>query len=660
METATAPLFGRGQALHRAGRLVEARDCYNAVLLQSPQHFDALHQLGTVYAQMGEPALAVPVLERAVKLNPANDVAVFVLGAVLSDCGRFADAIVQLDKAIALDPRFAEAHYSRGLSLNALERFVEALASYDKAIAANPRFALAHNNRGSVLSTLKRFEEAVASFDAALALDPRYEIALINRGRALKELERPGEAAESYRRAIALNPNSADAHHELGVVLGDLERHEEALLSLDRAIELRPDFATAFYHRGLALTELERLEDALASYDSAAALDPRDADALNNHGHMLTRLNRVEDALASFDRAIALDPGDPDAHNNRGHLLSQLNRVDDALASYEEAIALRSDYAEAQFNRSLSLLSVGRLSEGFEAYQWRWKQSAAPHGMAILPAPLWDGGSLEGKSIVVYCEQGYGDSLHFVRYVGLLTHLAASVTLVAPSPLVSLFQSIPGVEVRSTYEYLTCDCHIPLMCLPRLLGTTLETIPGDTPYLFADREKLDHWSERLAGEPPALKVGLVWAGDSRKHNPGANAVDRRRSLRLQQFAPIASIEGVRFFSLQKGEPAEQAANPPPGMSLIDLTAELADFSDTAALVANLDVVITVDTSVAHLAGALAKPVWILSRFDGCWRWLNGREDSPWYPTARLFHQQAPGAWDEVIDRVRQELAAITT
>lgn len=235
--------------------------------------------------------------------------------------------------------------------------------------------------------------------------------------------------------------------------------------------------------------------------------------------------------------------------------------------------------------------------------------------------------------------------------------MAARVAVLAEQPLASLIRSIPGIEVLTACEG-EYDYHSPLMCLPRLFGTTLETIPADVPYLAADPKKVARWAERLSEYEGRTKVGLVWAGNSRKHDPDANAIDRRRSVTLQQFAPLAGIANIQFVSLQKGEPSTQALQPPNGMQLVDMTSDLQDFEDTAALITNLDLIITVDTSVAHLAGALAKPVWVLSRFDGCWRWLNGREDSPWYPTARLFHQKTPGAWDEVIARIAAELVKL--
>jgi hypothetical protein len=271
--------------------------------------------------------------------------------------------------------------------------------------------------------------------------------------------------------------------------------------------------------------------------------------------------------------------------------------------------------------------------------------------------PAWEGQELTGKSILVWGEQGFGDHLQFSRYVAWVARMAARTALVTEPALLALFQrSFPGVEVRAgVADEAGFDVQAALMDLPRAFGTTLETIPAEIPYLAANPTDVAGWAERLAGHS-GRKVGLVWAGDTHAGRAAGAAVDRRRSLRLAQFAPLAAVQGVTFVSLQKGEPAAQAADPPHGVSLLDLTSGLRDFSDTAALIENLDLVIAVDTAVAHLAGALGKPVWILSRHEGDWRWLNGREDSPWYPTARLFHQRAAGAWDEVIGRVATALA----
>jgi Tfp pilus assembly protein PilF len=512
--------------------------------------------------------------------------------------------------------------------------------------------------QGLELHRVGRLEEARACYKKVLQRDPKHSGALHLLGVMSVTQGQTELGATLLRRAVAADRAAAGAHSHLGAALVDLGRPMEALASLDRALSLQPNLASAHYNRGLAFTALERHGEALASYDLAARLDPRHAKAIANRGGALHALERPQEALASLDAAVALDPGLATAHYSRGVVLRDLKRHGEAVAANDRAIGLRPDYADAHFNRSLGLLTLGDLRAGFEAYRWRWERPEAPHCMSLLPFPLWEGESLAGKSIVVYCEQGFGDSLHFVRYLRPLSKLAGRVALIAPAPLVSLFRSIPGISVTSEFDGTPCDYHLPLLCLPRLFGTTLETIPGEVPYLAPDAAKVRDWASRLAHWSAAPKVGLVWAGEARIHNPLANAVDRRRSMRLTQLAPLARASCARFFSLQKGAPASQAPSPPEGMDLVDFTSELHDFEDTAALVENLDLVITVDTSVAHLVGALAKPVWILSRFDGCWRWLNDREDSPWYPTARVFHQRAPGAWDEVVERVAGELAGL--
>ena len=432
------------------------------------------------------------------------------------------------------------------------------------------------------------------------------------------------EAALSFERAIALRPDLPDAHANHAKVLNDLKRSDEALASADRAIVLQPDFAAAHNHRALALFDLRRLDE----------------------------------ALAAADHAIALDPDYPEAHNSRAITLFDLRRLEEAVASCERAIAIRPDFAAAHLNRATSLLSLGDLRQGFEEYRWRWQVNGFQPAIARL-RPAWEGQDLTGKSILVYGEQGFGDHLQFSRFVPRVAAMARRTALVTEPALVALFRrSYPGVEVSAAVDdEAAFDFQVALMDLPSAFGTTLATIPTKVPYLAADPERAAEWVKRLSGRD-GLKVGLVWAGDTHAGRPAGAAVDRRRSLRLDQFAPLAAIDGVTFVSLQKGEPSAQSASPPPGLRLIDLTGDLRDFSDTAALIEALDLVIAVDTAVAHLAGALAKPVWILSRYEGDWRWLNGREDSPWYPTARLFHQRAAGAWDEVVDRVAAALPAL--
>jgi tetratricopeptide (TPR) repeat protein len=577
-----------GLAHHQAGRLDAAAACYAEALGQDSNRFDALHMLGVLRVQTGQPEEGAALIGRAIGLRPGVAAAHANLAAALRLLGRRDEALASVERALAIDPGQARVNFDRATLLVELGRPGAALAGFDAALAAAPDFMEAHNDRGG----------------------------------ALIALERPGDALASFEAAIALNPDAAQPHS----------------------------------NRAAALNALERPEDAKAACETAIRLAPDHAGARHNLGTALLKLDRPAEALAAFDEALALAPDVADTHAGRGLALYALRRPAAALASYDAALTLRPDEAQTHFSRAAARLVLGDLPGGFDDYRWRWRLSGTRLRLPDLPCPLWAGEDLAGKAILVHSEQGFGDVLQFVRYLPALAASAARVTLQADPGLARLLRSIPGVEVATSYDADAHDFHIPLMDMPLVLGTTLATIPGGTPYLAADLADVAVWAARLDPLGPGRRVGLVWAGKSRAHDPAAFAIDKRRSLRLAQFAPLGAVPGARFFSLQKGEPAAEAGAPPPALELVDLTGDLADFADTAALIANLDLVISVDTSVAHLAGALGKPVWILSRFDGCWRWLNGREDSPWYPTARLFHQHTRGDWNEVIARVAEALS----
>jgi len=496
------------------------------------------------------------------------------------------------------------------------------LAAFDAAIRIAPGFAEAHANRGACLKDIGRPDEALAACDAAIRLRPDLAEAHANRGACLKDLGRPAEALAACDAAIRLRPDNAEAHANRGACLKDLGRPGEGLPACDAAIRLRPDFAAAHANRAACLGDLGRFDAALAAIDRAIALEPDLAGVHINHGTALDNLGRLDEALAAYDRAVSRDPKS----------------------------------AEARHNRALTLLRGGDLAAGFAEYRWRWQVGDVARYRPQLDCPEWEGEPLAGKRLLIFAEQGYGDSLQFVRYVPMAVALGAQVTLLVEKALRRLLTaSLPGVRVvDSLPDDASFDAQVAMLCLPRLFGTTLQTVPGRTPYLAADADRAALWAARLRAMG-GRKVGLIWAGAARRHDPRAAILDARRSLRLAQFAPLASAEGAQFVSLQIGEPAAEAREPPAGMRLVDWTPELDDFADTAALVAGLDLVITVDTAVAHLAGGLGRPVWILSRYDGCWRWLKDRQTSPWYPTARLFHQAAPGAWGPVVEAVAAAL-----
>jgi len=521
-------------------------------------------------------------------------------------------------QSIAGWPDQAEAYYKRGSALKDEHRFAEALAAYDSAVALKPDYAHAHNGRGIVLANLNRLAEAVDCFD----------------------------------RAIALKPDYAEAHNNRALVLQDMGRLEEALTSLDRAVALQPDNPRAHNNRGVVLNGLRRSDEALASHDKAIALRSDYAEAHYNRGNVLQQLDRLDEALMSFDRAIGLKADYAAAHNNRGTVLSGLNRLEEALGGLDRAIALTGGFAEAYLNKSYCLLSMGRFEEGWRLHEWR-KKTERPVGHVSFPQPLWLGqGDLAGKTVFVHSEQGFGDTLQFCRYAKLLRTRGASVVMSVQEPLLRLLsRSMPDIKfLKDSIVPVAFDYHSPLMSLPLAFGTTLQDVPVAVPYLRAEETQCRIWEGRL---PPPTKprVGVAWSGSTKHKN------DFNRSISLAAMAPIFAAD-VHWISLQKevGDTDRLSLESLP--QIFHYAELLSDFSDTAAVIAALDLVITVDTSVAHLAGAMGKPVWILLPLAADWRWLVARDDSPWYPTARLFRQQARHLWDDVFAHVGEALAGL--
>jgi tetratricopeptide (TPR) repeat protein len=547
---------------------------------------------------------------------------------------------------------------AQAVALHQQGALAAAEALYRQVLDADPRQADALHLLGVLTAQSGRPGDAIALIQAAIDLAPNDAAFHANLGRALKAAGQPAAALAALDRALTLGTPDPGVRNDRGNVLLDLDRPEEALASLDQALAMRPDYAEAWANRGNALRVLDRAQDALASYGRATALRPDFADAFSNQGNLLQDLDRLEDAVASYDHALALRPDHADALANRGVALRVLGRYADALDSYDRALALRPGHALARGNRSLCLLQTGDLARGWVEHEWRWRTARMAAQGQRFAQPPWRGAEdLAGKTILLHAEQGFGDTLQFSRYVAPVAARGARVVLEVARPLARLLASLDGVDtlISGGDRLPPFDLHCPLMSLPLAFGTTLETIPPPVRLTVAPARVAD-WQRRLA-DVPGRRVGLVWAGSADKSHPEGRAIDRRRSTSLAGLAPLAAVPCVSFVSLQKGEPAAQAATPPPGMTLWDPTAELNDFADTAALVAALDLVITVDTAVAHLAGSLNRPVWILTQFDQCWRWLLGRTDSPWYPTARLFRQPVLGDWDTVAAEVAAALRA---
>jgi tetratricopeptide (TPR) repeat protein len=562
-----------------------------------------------------------------------------------------------------ITPRQIDGLLQQAVALQQNGALPEAEELYREILSARPRHFDALQLLGALMLQQGRLEEGIAQLQSALALDPKQAALHSNLSFALNALRRHADALSSANRAVTLQPRFADALNNQGTALAGLERPREALASFDQAIALNPQMASAWNNRACALRDLNQPQDALASSERALELQPAYAEAWSNHANALSDLNRAAHAQASYLKALELAPAFADAWNNLGLTLIDLDQHEEALAAFERALALNPGYVECHWNRSNCLLRLGRFDEGWQEYEWRWQRrwiGARPRSFA---EPLWRGDfALAGKTILLHAEQGLGDTLQFCRYATEVARLGATVLLEAPAPLLRLLKSVAGVAqlIEEGTPLPGFDCHCPLLSLPLAFRTTFDSIPAATPYLHADPADIARWAERLGPrETGTLRVGLVWAGGDRPHVAELRRTDLRRSLPLATFAPILNVPHVRFYSLQKGNAADQLAplnaQRDEDQRIVDFTNDIADFADTAALVDQLDLVISVDTSTAHLAGALGKPVWILNRVDTCWRWLLQRNDSPWYRSARLFRQSRLGQWDDVLGAIAQAL-----
>ncbi len=524
----------------------------------------------------------------------------------------------------------------------------DALRASSSAPAAEAVFS-----DGFALHRAGRLDEAEARYRAVIARDPGHFKALSLLGMIRAGCGDLEEALGLLDRSLKIDPGQVETLDSRASVLEGLGRMEEALESLDKAIALMPDSADLHYNRGRALEGLKRFEEALKSYDTAIAIKA-DADAWYNKGNLLADLGRYDEALASFDRAIALRPDYAEAWYNKGNALTDLRRFEEAVSCYRRVVALRPGHANALWNTGLVRLMLGDYDEGLRLYEWRWERPDFPSPKRGFDRPLWLGEeSLADRTVLLHAEQGLGDTIQFCRYANLVAGLGARVILEVQPALKSLieFQGWPCKVIARGEQIPPFDFHCPLLSLPLAFKTRLDTIPAGVPYLKAAPADVERWRGVL-GEKKKIRVGIAWAGSTLLKN------DRNRSVPLGDLAKLAQCP-VELISLQKdlrpGDDAILAASP----LIRSFEDAIRDFSDTAAIVSLLDLVISVDTSVAHLAGAVGKPVWILLPFVKTdWRWLLDREDSRWYPTARLFHQPAMDDWESVISRIRRELGAL--
>ena len=572
------------------------------VLERASLHLDA--------GRFGE---AEALCRRTLEVRPEQPHALYLLGLSIHRGRRDPDGLPFVDRALAAKPDFAEAHCGRGLLLQETGRSVDALAAYRRALELQPSLVMAHRGLAACHAARGEIEDALAAYARAIELAPDSVSLLAESAALLRRVGRAEAALRIVANAADRSPDSPDVQGLLAQELHHQGRLDESVAAHRRTIELAPDVAIAHTNLGVTLQARGDLDGAAASHAHAATLDPRNARAQHNRALVCMEQNRLDEAEEAFSHALAADPRDPDLH----------------------------------WDHALSLLRAGRLREGWEEFEWRWSAPGFGSSPRHTNIPLWDGSALDGRRLLVHAEQGLGDTIQFCRYLPMLRRPGAEIVFECPPPLSRLMQSLDGVGaiVHRDQSAGAVDVQVPLLSLPRLFGTTTRSIPAAVPYLAAAEPDRERWARELESIGGRRRVGFVWAGSATHRN------DAQRSMPVHHVERLLSDVDLRGFSLQ----VEGSEVP---SEMVDLGGRLSDFAETAAVVANLDLVVTVDTAVAHLAGALGRPVWVVLPFAPDWRWMLEREDSPWYPTMRLFRQANRGDWDDVLTRLREAFAAL--
>jgi tetratricopeptide (TPR) repeat protein len=569
-------------------------------------------------APLGRRDKTLAAYQYLARLAPDDPAAACNVAGALLDMGREEQAMAQLQDVLRRWPQHPEALLQAGVLLAQRGQLPAALEYMGGAVAMQPGNARARNN---------------------LAV-------------ALAQAGRPAEALPHLHEALRLEPTYAEAGCNLGNVLGGLNRRDEALAAYRQALAQRPDHFGVLNNMGLLLQEMNRPGEAAVLLRQAARLRPEAAEAHNNLGLALADLGRFDQAEASYHEALRLSPAYAEAHSNLGCTYKEAGRLEEALACFDMALRFLPSSRSGRYNRSLTLLQAGRWPEGWQDYEFRWGRKSMPE--RPFAQPRWDGSSVEGKTVLVWSEQGLGDAIHFVRFVPLLCERGARVVLECPGFMIPLLSTCAGIDevVAEGKELPAFDVQVPMMSLPGLLGVSVANVPGRVPYLTAQAERVAAWRQRLP-EDGTFRVGIVWQGNVHFGH------DRWRSAPLRAFAPLAGVPGVELVSLQKGPGLEQLDELRGRFAVTrhegELDGEGGAFVDTAALMKCLDLVVCVDTAAGHLAGALGVPVWLALSGMPDWRWLREREDTVWYPSMRLFRQQTLGDWREVFKWMEGEL-----
>ncbi|MBC6471944.1 MAG: tetratricopeptide repeat protein [Hormoscilla sp. GM102CHS1] len=645
---------------YQTGKVREAQQICFDILKQEPNHADALHLLGDIAYGQGQYEVAIRLYEQSLASKSKNGHKLHNnIGLALEKQGKIDEAIAHYRQALSINPKHVSSHSNLGKALYLQGKISEALACWQRVLDMRPDDPKAHNNLGTAMVRQLEYDRAIRHFQQAIACKQNYAEAYKNLGIVKEKQEKYSEAIAYYQQAITLDPNRADIHNNIGLALGRQEKLSEAIAHLRRGVSLNPKEAEYNYNLAVVLQKQEKLPEAIGYYQQAIGLKPDYGQAYNNLGTVLQGQGRLTEAISYYQQAIKLEPDSAEAHNNLGTAYQDQGNITEAIASYREAIGLRPDYREARANLAPVLLLLGDWQRGFAEYEWRWQIPEFGEQNPLPPTskPRWQGEDLQGRTLLITREQGFGDMIHFIRYAKAVREQQTGggrVLVTCLEPTLRLFKSIPDIELLIPGSALPdFDVWAPMMSLPYILGTTAENVPARVPYLHPGEEALKRLLRTEAVkcvllQTKKLKVGIVWSC-----RPNKDLIGRQRTCSLRDFIPVLELPDITFFSLQKGSQVLELSQST--YKIVNLDEFINDFADTAAVIQALDLVITVDTAVGHLAGALGKPVWVLLPFVPDWRWMLHRPDSPWYPTMQLFRQQQPGNWSEVFLAVQRAL-----
>jgi tetratricopeptide (TPR) repeat protein len=609
--------FQKALDCHKSGQLLQAKKICENILALSPDSPDTLNLLGLIAYQQRDFDTAIALVSRAVGIAPDRPAYYYILGNAYKDKGLQPQSTACFRRVLKLDPGSAEAYFKIGVIEYESGNIDRALACFRSVLELKPDFPAVHTLVGDMMQKAGRPDSALANYLAALEYDHQ----------------------------------SAELYNKIGTSYKQQRKYRLAQANFHRALELIPDMPDALFNLALIHADSGECDAAIGYYQRVLEIEPDSAETLYNLAGLFANKGQFDHAIRLFQKALIIKPDHADTHNNLGLSLKALGKIEEAILQFKKAIDIDPAPAHVHLNLALALLLAGEFSEGWREYDWRFEVEAYKSDYRYRDRKIWDGKSFKGKCLLVHDDQGLGDTLQFVRYLPLVKKMGGTVILETRREIIPLLTEFPGIDLLlqrppKDPSNVRFDYYIPLLSIPGRMGTQHDSIPANIPYLYGETEKNDFWKEKM--KKPGLKIGLVWAGNKTHIN------DRNRSCSLDLFNWLQDISNISLFSLQKTvSPAEESQLKKLGAE--NFGPRFNNFSDTAAVIENLDLIITVDTAVAHLAGAMGKTTWILLPFDPDWRWMVARPDSPWYPTVRLFRQSRSGDWDGVMSAVCRAL-----